>query len=551
MPIPSPPRRRFALRSLVGVAMVFLVLAITLLYIEGNSLRGFVLHHVVQTIGGSETVFYGRLSPMEQVPVPANAHAIYECPTDALPAGYAWMHPQDFNDGYGPKTQVPGLKVYEYADSLFTAEKNASLTGSTRWPGRTYGFPEKPDTIDSFLPGKVYHVRASHGFEFACTRHCSTTCTPPFNCRYDNIVYNQLGCVDQCGTLTCDTQSSSSSSFGQNSSSSSFINLLCGNGTIDALVSGTLEECDDGNVMDGDGCFDTCATMMRPYKFEGSSSSSSSYDAGPRVYILDTENKTIQSMRPDITGTGAARVVLAYGNTDRSGLAVDPTARKMYWLNNTAHTVQRANLDGTQREVFASFSGSTALGFSIAIDSANRYVYWSEYTANPLVTRVLRKEMSVGSETKLTLRIIADFVEALAIENTLNYPNIYFSLQNQNKIMKLSYPNLLTTVLTVPPQAGHTPFALDVSSTPKKIYWIDSSINALRRANIDGSAQETIPLSWTPSSSMISLTLDTARKNIFFGSRDGLSKVSFTGGIVSNTTYGMAAPAFLQYFTGP
>jgi hypothetical protein len=290
--------------------------------------------------------------------------------------------------------------------------------------------------------------------------------------------------------------------------------------------------------------------MMRPYKFEGSSSSSSSYDAGPRLYFLDTATKTIQSIRPDITGEDATRIVLAYGNIDRVGLAIDPTARKMYWLNNSTHKVQRSNLDGTQKEVFASFSGSTSLGSSIAIDIANRYVYWSEYTEEPLVTRILRKEMIAGSDTKLTMRITADVVDTLAIENTINYPQIYFSLRNQKKVMKLSYPNVLTTIVTFPSGSTHAPFALDLTSVPKKIYWADTVNRSIYRANSDGTAQETIPLSYTPES-LISLGVDAVRKNIFFGSKTGLLKTGFTGGMVYLNTFGIEEPAFLQYFNGP
>ncbi len=538
----------------LGVFGIMLVLAVSAVFSlrKNDALSGFLLRHTIQRPTGPETVVYANLSPGNFETVPQNTRAIFSCSAQPLPTGFEWMNPRDFRNDVDRDV----LHIYEYADTAYTAEKNTSLSGSIRWPGRTHNFHGRFNTLTAIAPGNVYYVRSRTGTgTFACARHCYRTCPvlPP-NCWYSNTVYDPLGCVtSMCGPVLCGVGGSSSSSLSSATSSaqSSAPNLLCGNGVIDTILSGTLEECDDGDTADGDGCFSNCATMMRPYKFEeGSSSSSSAYDAGPRLYFLDTATKTIQSIRPDITGADAARIVLAYGTIDRVGLAIDTTARKMYWLNNSTHKVQRSNLDGTQKEVFASFSGSTSLGSSIAIDIANRYVYWSEYTQEPLVTRILRKEMITGSDTKLTMRITADVVDTLAIENTINYPYIYFSLRNQKKVMKLSYPNVLTTIVTFPPLSTGVPFALDLSSAPKKIYWADTLNRSIYRANIDGTGQENLALSYTPES-IISLGVDAVHKNVFFGSKTGLWKTSFTGGIVHNNTFGIEEPAFLQYFNGP
>ncbi len=88
------------------------------------------------------------------------------------------------------------------------------------------------------------------------------TPAPDYRSPYSSAVI-RIAVAENDGT-TIPPASSSSSSFSLSSFSSSFSSsssapALCGNGMIEAG-----EECDDGNAVDGDGCFSTCVFMLPP-----------------------------------------------------------------------------------------------------------------------------------------------------------------------------------------------------------------------------------------------------------------------------------------------
>ena len=115
--------------------------------------------------------------------------------------------------------------------------------------------------------------------------------------------------------------------------------------------------------------------------------------------------------------------------TNPRDIAVDSTARKIYWVDASANKVQRANLDGTNVEDLIFTEGRP---FGIALDLTNKRMYWSTWAGK------------ISSAN-------------------LDGSNV------QDAIVGLDEPEDI---------------ALDVSSG--KIYWIDSNANVIQSANLDG-----------------------------------------------------------------
>jgi cysteine-rich repeat protein len=342
--------------------------------------------------------------------------------------------------------------------------------------------------------------------------------------------------------------SASSFSVSQVSSASSIATNLCGNSIIDVGVSGPLEECDDGNTQDGDGCFDNCAIMMRPYKFpSGSSSSSSSYQAGPRIYWTDQDNGTIQSMKSDILAADPGKIVLRYGNLVPTGLAMDTTARKLYWINNFTHRIERSNFDGRSVEAFQATDASY-FGGDIAVDTSEGYVYWTEFKVSPRQSRIQRIRLDHTGSIETLASIANDIVGGIAIDQTNRV--MYATLAYSHKIWKITRGVGAADVKIL--SAGELPtgLSLDLISTTKKIYWVDTNNSAIRRMNLDGTNLETIAMS-SVLSKPVGLALDPQTRTMYIAYDGGLASVSMDGGIVSTYNLGIERPVDLLFFAGP
>jgi hypothetical protein len=79
--------------------------------------------------------------------------------------------------------------------------------------------------------------------------------------------------------------------------------------------------------------------------------------------------------------TGGATEVLVSGLNDPHGVAVDPVAGKVYWAEYGAGVIRRANLDGTNVELFESQANASRL----TVDAYARRLFFTEYYANSVL----------------------------------------------------------------------------------------------------------------------------------------------------------------------
>lgn len=157
---------------------------------------------------------------------------------------------------------------------------------------------------------------------------------------------------------------------------------------------------------------------------------------------------------------------------------------KIYWLDAGIGTVNRANLDGSNREeIYIAGEGSSLT--DIVIDTAQNFIYWTDTGVNG----IFRDDLNGGSPTFFS-GIFGTAVEGLAIDLTrerLMWSEfagegvaIYeFDLDGLNEPI-----NLLGGLGSAP----------DVAYSPitDRIYWTDIELGLVQSANADGSGVNTL-----------------------------------------------------------
>ncbi len=199
--------------------------------------------------------------------------------------------------------------------------------------------------------------------------------------------------------------------------------------------------------LDGSGVVDLAANLLSEPKYMALDV------AGGKMYWTDSSTSKVQ--RADLDGSAVEDLVTGLGSPE--GIALDVAGGKMYWVDSGADKVtdsgivevtdkvQRANLDGSAVEDLV--TSGLALPRGIALDVAGGKMYWTDSATS----KVQRANLD-GSA-------VEDLVTPLDCRRGLADP--------------LCRP------------AG---MALDVAGG--KMYWTDSAISKVQRANLDGSAAE-------------------------------------------------------------
>ncbi|XP_078114054.1 low-density lipoprotein receptor-related protein 5 [Sander vitreus] len=147
-------------------------------------------------------------------------------------------------------------------------------------------------------------------------------------------------------------------------------------------------------------------------------------------------NQSSNSLK-EALGTGQTVVVSGLDSPD--GLACDWLGRKLYWTDSETNRIEVANLDGTSRKVL--FWMDLDQPRAIALNPAQRYMYWTDWGEEP---RIERAGMD-GSNRKVIV------------------------------VVDIYWPNGLT-----------------IDLVEQKLYWADAKLSFIHRANLDGSARETV-----------------------------------------------------------
>ncbi len=233
-------------------------------------------------------------------------------------------------------------------------------------------------------------------------------------------------------------------------------------------------------------------------------------NAGPTGLALDLTNNKMywvdsglnKIYRANLDGS-SVEVLIASGLSNPRDVALDLTNGKMYWPDDAAHKIQRANLDGSNMEDVV----NTGLDwpFGVALDVASGKIYWVDDGTN----KIQQANLNGSSIEDLFVGDDLHRPSGFAIDNTNG--KMYWTDRLKDIIQKSDIDGSnLERIIT---SGLETLEDIAVDETNGKIYWADRGSDKIQRANLDGSNVEyLVSVSGNPTG----IALDVARGKMYW-----------------------------------
>ncbi len=212
---------------------------------------------------------------------------------------------------------------------------------------------------------------------------------------------------------------------------------------------------------------------------------------GPEGQLFWTDSETNRLA----TGTdteGIGRALSIEGVQNPQGLALDSIGRKIYWVDNEANHIRRANFDGSQVETLVETNASDN-PYGIALDIARGKMYWTNRGSH----NILRANLD-GSQIEVVVTI-GGTVAPFGITLDLTQDKLYWT--EAHPVNRVRRANLDGSGIELVRSSGSLRMssAISIDFNTNKLYWAEfldgiSPMNPgqseLRRANLDGSEIE-------------------------------------------------------------
>jgi len=214
--------------------------------------------------------------------------------------------------------------------------------------------------------------------------------------------------------------------------------------------------------------------------------------------------------------------------TDMAGpgdIALDIAGGMMYWVDDFANGVFRANLDGGAVEEFIT-PVSTPTG--VTLDVAAGKIYWTDESGNTV------KRANLDGTDAVTL--VGGLSNPTSVALDIAAGKIYWSDRGSNKIQRASWSgnNIEDLVIGL-----SDPWKLVLDLTAGKMYWTDIVDNSISRANLDGSYVEVLDIAGLTDPRGIALDVAVGKMYWTDNTNDNILRANLDGtdvGVVITTT---------------
>jgi DNA-binding beta-propeller fold protein YncE len=227
-----------------------------------------------------------------------------------------------------------------------------------------------------------------------------------------------------------------------------------------------------------------------------------------KIYWHHWENGTGKIKRANLDGTNPEDTI-DLGTEGVADIAIDRPGGKIYWTAQS--TIRRANLDGSVIETFLPAQQPGAL----AIDEVNRWIYWGSdlkfgaagINRATLEGQFVEEIISTGDASVYGLAVDP---RGGKIYYSFIFPAVFWANLDG------SQPEILITNASQNWTAG---VALDLLND--KVYWTDFNGSTLRRANLDGTAIEILPI---PVTNPHEITVDPCNGMLYWNEFGGTAR---------------------------
>eukprot|EP00061_Rhincodon_typus_P018828 g48171.t1 len=188
-------------------------------------------------------------------------------------------------------------------------------------------------------------------------------------------------------------------------------------------------------------------------------------------------------------------IIISSNLTWPNGLAVDYETERLYWADAGMKTIEYANLNGTDRRVLIGSQLPHPFGLTLHEDK----IYWTDWQSKSIQSA--DKSSGLG---RVVLRENLENLMDIHMFHRHRTPGmtsfLIFARRTDIRMVSLDIPYFADVVVPVNRSMKNT---IAIGVDPKeelkkclltlgKVYWSDSTLNKISRANLNGSQQEDI-----------------------------------------------------------
>ncbi|HEV8606646.1 MAG TPA: hypothetical protein VGQ99_14825 [Tepidisphaeraceae bacterium] len=222
-------------------------------------------------------------------------------------------------------------------------------------------------------------------------------------------------------------------------------------------------------------------------------------------------------------------------------------ASGIFWSDQQTKQISRANLDGSNVQPVVAAGLDTTRG--IAIDPIAQKVYWTEYGGAVIGVKIATANWDgTGAHDLVTSGIAGP----AGIDLDIIHGKMYWTDNALRTIKRANLDGTAVETIVSPETADIIfPWGIAVDGIAGKVYWVDSSILKISRANLDGTGVEELLLpgpNFTITGPLFGIALDPLHGKMYFtNSNEKIQRANLDGsGIEDIVTTALHTPRDLD-----